>query len=147
MAARMDGHVTIIDRIVSADGPTLMPPGTFRPITIATIGGPLFMDPADLADPGRWAASLRTVRVHGDQEALRRLLMAGVKRGLLDDGGLIHADLRRLTAPILRDGRIVACLTVAGRPHRLADARLRRRAMRLLRAAADRLAIGASAGR
>ncbi|MEK7413162.1 MAG: helix-turn-helix domain-containing protein [Planctomycetota bacterium] len=139
LIACMDGHMTIVDRIVAPTGPLLMPPGQFRPPNGAHIGGPFFMTAADLQDPKRWAASLASATVGTDPEIMRRLTLQGLTRDFLDDDGLIYRGVRRLVTPIRRGGRIVACLGLGGRPRRLADPVLRRHAARMLRAAARQI--------
>ena len=82
--------------------------------------------------------------VDADPEAVRRLALRGLARGLLDDGGLIYVGLRRLVVPVWRDGSIVACLGLMGPQRRLADPEFRRRATRMLRKAARQLSEPAS---
>lgn len=139
ISACLDGHMTIIDRIVAPCTPALMPPGRFFPVNASNMGGAFFMDPADLADPARWLARLGNATAGTDPEVLRQHMLRGVSRGFLDDGGLVYVGLRRLAAPVRRDGRIIACLGLGGRLRQLADPDRRRRAGRMLRAAADRL--------
>lgn len=139
ISACLDGYMTIIDRIVAPQAPPLMPPGRFFPINASNMGGPFFMDPADLADPGRWLARLGNATARTDPEILRRLMATGVERGFLDDRGLVYPILRRLAVPVWRGSRIVACLGLGGRLHQLADPVRRRRAGRMLRAAARQL--------
>ncbi len=139
LIACLDGHITIIDRIVAPTVPPLMPPGRFHPINASNIGGPFFMAAADLADPLRWPAHLGKPTVATDPEVLRRVMTNGVARGLVDDGGLVFRRLRRLVAPVWRGDQVVACLGLGGWPRQLADPDRRRRAMRMLRTAAREL--------
>ncbi|HYE07411.1 MAG TPA: hypothetical protein VEL07_17985 [Planctomycetota bacterium] len=119
LAVPYRGRMTVLDRILDPESPSLMAPGTFAPLSPVHIGGIFLAAPEALADDAalrRWIASEPRPRI--DLASLRQLIDQALADDVAVDPGLMYASLHRVSSPVRVDGRVVACLGIGASPVR-----------------------------